>query len=448
MKRKRTIVKYNSGLTLIHKFNNRQKAVYFEFRFKGGLWNDPEGKLGLSHFLEHTLSFSNSEYTKKEKDDFLKKLFYRNFTTSGEYINAYAYMSDEEFEEAFKNHCNYLSSYNIPNEEFENERKVIQQEIKRHRIDLADEMYYLIRSSRYKKLEKFKYIRPAGTVEDVENITKADVEEYWKKIFALNNCQLTVYGAVSLDKTKKLVKKYVLPNFVKRSNKSFVNYYNLSDKLTKPNMYVTASPDGARSKVRVENIWVSDNASRINYHLASLLDYIYTGVGREFFRNKYGLTYSARLSFRVNEHPLNKQLNIYAITELDCDESNVKKALEVLPEFYGYLQNYLIDDDIIKEAHTSFRRYSKAAPVKDYVKIGSSEASRYFDLGYFYTKKQNRQYRRESKKVKADQLKEWRRQLFSTKPYIYVVSNTKDELPKYTDLCKQIKKNTKWMAEI
>ncbi len=439
------VIKYPSGLNLVYHKNKSKQAVYLEFRFKAGLWNDPMDKLGLAHFMEHALAFSNDEYTMKQKTDYRKNLYYHNFTTNGEYIRVYGYVSDEEFEELFKTYSNYLSSFNIKEEEFENERKVIEQEIKRRRINLADEMFYLSRTSKYKKLEPYNHISAAGTVETLSNITKGDITNYTKKVFALNNCQITVYGNVRLSKVKKLINKHVLPNFEKHTDDKFIGYYNLADKLSKPNIFISASPDGDRSKIKCEFAFEAPKYDRLNYYALDLINQIYTFTAYKFFRDKYGLTYNSTLNFRGNLDPLANKLYLYSSLVLDCDQSNIKKTLEILPEFFNYLKEFPITDESIKEARIYFKRYAKARPTRNYVTKGEEKAERFFDYGFFYTDKQNKKYKKQCNKMKEGFVKNILKQIFSVKPYIFIVSNTTDELPKYADLRKQIKKNLAWV---
>ena len=68
--RNRKVKQYSNGLKLVYKRNKRKEAVYFEFRFISGLYNDPQSKLGLAHFAEHCAGLTNTKYSRQEKNNY------------------------------------------------------------------------------------------------------------------------------------------------------------------------------------------------------------------------------------------------------------------------------------------------------------------------------------------------------------------------------------------
>ena len=87
---KRKVLKYKNGLVLLFRKDKSKKAAFVDFSFHAGLINDPKNKLGLSHFIEHTIALSNKEYSREIKKDERNKFFSSNFTTNEERIRMYA----------------------------------------------------------------------------------------------------------------------------------------------------------------------------------------------------------------------------------------------------------------------------------------------------------------------------------------------------------------------
>lgn len=443
----RKIKVYDNGLKLVYKKTKSREAVYFDIRFHSGLKNDPDDKLGLAHFVEHSVGFSNNKYTKPQKNEFRMKLFYANFATSRSGMSFYAYIADEEFEETFAHFINNLTDFNISDEEFENEKKVIKQEILRFRQNLALETSDTISETIYK--QKNIRVHSFGTVETVDNITKTDLEEYIKDCFTLSNCQITVYGNVSYCKVKRLIKKYVLSSFPVSSNRKFLKpYEEISYTDYTPKMVVSPSPDEGKSAVRVVHRLHLKDMDRYRTYATSIINSIIETAAREYFRDKYGLSYSQGVAIHAvtSLDKTHQVLNVE--TRVDCDEKVVKTVLEVLPKFYQALEKYEINDDSVKKAKTTLRIYEKVSPGKNIIQLGERIADCEFAENIYYTDRENKIFNKKKQKISVDYVKDIFKQAFTRKPFIFVISNTKDELPQYEDLCKEIAKNSKWINKI
>ena len=353
--RDRIVKQYDNGLKLIYKRNTSKEAAYFEFRFFSGLNNDPKDKLGLAHFVEHSAGFSNNKYTRQEKSDYRIKLYYANFSTGRNSMRFYAYVSDEEFEEVFSHYVNSITDFTIPQEEFDNEKKVINQEILRFRKNLSNEMSYTIRETFYNEVNDIR-IRPFGTIETVENITKQDLEDYIKKCFVLENCQLTIYGNIPYYKVKKLIKKIVFPAFSKSSGTKFLKP-NQTILYTKnaPLMVVNPSPDEGKSQVRILHKIDLSNIDRYRGYAVSLLNSIYETATHEYFRAKFGLCYASSMRF-YKSVSINNDYDILEMNiVIDCDQAVVKTVLEKVPEFYDYLKEYPINEDSVEKTNLALK---------------------------------------------------------------------------------------------
>ena len=446
------VIKYKSGLTLIYKrHKNSKESVYFEFKFMGGTNNDPEGMVGLAHFAEHALGLSNSKYTKGEKFELIYKKGECNFETSPNYISGYGYVADEQFEECFCKISNWLTDIDLKSDEVESERKVLVQEIKQKRINIEYALNNIIKKTMYKDFphNNLPPFSVSGIVEHIEKITLKDLTSYIEKTFCQKNCQLTVCGNVSLAKVKNMVSKYVLPYMPSGEKPNYKKWGEYSVYNSKTSMAKIQSPDGENSQIYVTAICQIPAQDNLYKHAASLLNSDFSLVAHNVFRKKYSLAYQIWAQLGVsNRLEQNKHYIVYDLN-IKCDSKNVSKILQVLPEFYSEAQNCLVSDERLKQLQTNLRCKNKLSVIRSNEKLGKLLSSTYFEQGYFDCRAELKKLKKRRKNITVQFTNSLLTKTITQKPYIMIVSNCDDkDLPSYSQLCKQIKKNTKWAEQL
>ncbi|WP_457616278.1 M16 family metallopeptidase [Lutibacter sp.] len=146
---------------------------------------------------------------------------------------------------------------------------------------------------------------PSGeftTKETVDNITLADVENFYKTYFKPNNAYLVIVGDVDFKSVKKLVKKYfkdwekgTLPTYtipkVKNVEKTEIDFINM--------------PNAVQSDVTVLST-VDFKMTDPDYHAVLLANQIFGGDFNSHLnmnlREEHGFTYGARSGIRSNKY--------------------------------------------------------------------------------------------------------------------------------------------------
>ncbi len=445
----RKIKKYPSGLTLVYQKNTTHKSVFFEFRFLGGLANDPEDKLGLSHFLEHIVACSNNKYTQKEKTDYNKKLFYSNFSTSTDYISFYAHIADEEVEDTFAHFVNYLTDINLQDDEFEIEKQVIKQEIAlKQKNTRKREMANIISETFYNRKVSCR-ISAAGSSECVDGITKEDVINWFKQCFVLDKCQITIYGNISYLKAKQLIKKYVLGAFETSSElqllkpNQVISYTN-----NLPQLVVSPSPDKSCSYLKIVHRLNFDDKDINRRYASVILCSLFETATFDFFRTKYGLCYSSDMIFGRKES-LDHKNDVEELTiNIECDHENVIKTLNYLPEFYNFLQNYPIKNETVDNAKMLIRRYKKCSTKKEtYFDLGKELADGEYYKETYYTSRQLKQFEKNREKIETKYVIDLFKKVIQTQPFIFVVTQSDDKID-YDKIVMDISKNIQWIEKL
>lgn len=445
----RKVKKYPNGLTLVYQKDTTQKSVFFEFRFLGGISNDPEDKLGLSHFVEHIVACGNKKYTQKEKTNYNKKLFYSNFATSFDYISFYAHISDEEVEDTFAHFVNYLTDIDLKDEEFEIEKQVIKQEIAlKQKKTKKKEMSNIVSETLYNRKVSCR-ISAAGLNECVDKITKEDVINWFKQCFVLDKCQITIYGNISYCNAKQLIKKYVLDSFETTSTlhllhpDQVISYTN-----NQPQLVVSSLEDKSTSLINIVQRVKFDDRDINRRYASVILCSLFETATFDFFRAKYGLCYASSIGFKRRES-LDRKNDIEELTiKIECDHENMIKILNRLPEFYNFLQNYPINDETVRNAKMLIRRYKKCSARREtYFDLGQALSDgEYYNETYF-TSKQLKRFEKNREKIEAKFVINLFKQVIKVQPFIFVVTQSEDQID-YDNIVADISKNSQWIENL
>ena len=136
----------------------------------GGLF-DQEGQKGISHLMEHLVCKTfKDEYAELQKYD-----IEFNACTGDDMVKVYFNGMEKYFTSEWRRRLvnKLIGGINIPEEEFEAEKKVVLQEY----MDCFNEPANAENLLR----KKFGYYGPIGKREDIENFTYEDMKEYYEK---------------------------------------------------------------------------------------------------------------------------------------------------------------------------------------------------------------------------------------------------------------------------
>lgn len=200
-----------NGLQVVVIENHRAPVVSHMVWYKVGAADDPVGKSGLAHYLEH-LMFKG---TKEVKSGEFSATVARNggdenaFTTE-DYTAFYQNVSADRLALVMRLEADRMQNLSIPGEEAIPELKVVLNE-RRQRIDaspgallreVADGALFL----------HHPYGTPTiGWPDEVAGLTVEDARAFYKRWYAPNNAILIVYGDVTPDEVRTLAGKYYGP---------------------------------------------------------------------------------------------------------------------------------------------------------------------------------------------------------------------------------------------
>ena len=346
------------NLTVYHSNSLSEELTSMSLALRAGSVNDPEGKYGLAHFLEHMLFNGTEKYSKDYIDNELYQYGINNLNafTSPDWIAVHGTSLTKYSDKLFDVLFELINNPKLSESDIEKERKIIIQEYYSSRDDIGG---LLIQDFIKNLFLPNKYKDPAiGYKEDIESITVDDLRLYHKKFFNPYQQILVIRSNLSWNKLESMLKHYYKP--ISAQIKQFIPNQNFTLKGTD----VTVSKQGFNQAGLIYAVPFNSK----NSMEASILSNIYTGgLGSKLMkevREKKGLTYSISSdvelfgntamflvvtsfseSSRLQElkntirevlyEPINKEELSRAVH--DCKVSIIKSSYSV----YGYLNTVL-----------------------------------------------------------------------------------------------------------
>lgn len=179
-------------------------AVYYDV----GSRNEREGRTGFAHLFEHMMFQGSENVPKAGHFQFIMKAGgTMNGTTSSERTNYFETLPANQLPLALWLESDRMRSLAVTQENLDNQREAVKEE-KRLRydnqpyggvFDLLNEMVYKNFANSHSTI---------GSMEDLDDATVEDVQEFFRTYYAPNNAVMVISGAFDSDETKQLVEKY------------------------------------------------------------------------------------------------------------------------------------------------------------------------------------------------------------------------------------------------
>ncbi len=197
-----------NGLKIVVKEDHRSPVVISQIWYKAGSIDELNGTTGVAHVLEHmmfkgTKNVSSGEFSKK-----IAAIGGRdNAFTSRDYTGYFQQLHKSELALAMKLEADRMRNLILTKEEFSKEIKVVMEE---RRLRTDDQPHALV----YEKMmsvayQSHPYRRPIiGWMNDLENMSVDDAQEWYDRWYAPNNAVLVVVGDVDPKEVYSLAQKY------------------------------------------------------------------------------------------------------------------------------------------------------------------------------------------------------------------------------------------------
>lgn len=197
-----------NGMRAIVIPNAKVPAACHMVWYKVGSSDDPEGKSGLAHFLEH-LMFKG---TKNHKAGEFGKMVYEsggneNAFTSSDYTGYFQCIPSSRLAMVMELEADRMTGLALDEKSVDSEREVIIEE-RRSRID-NNPASLLSEQMERELFLNHRYGRPnIGWMHEMKGLTREDALAFYKKYYRPDNAILVVGGDVETAKVKELAGKF------------------------------------------------------------------------------------------------------------------------------------------------------------------------------------------------------------------------------------------------
>ena len=197
-----------NGMQVILVQNQRAPLVIHSLWYKVGAADEPQGKSGIAHFLEH-LMFKGSKLVPPGE---FSKIITRNggtnnAFTSQDYTAYVQKIAREKLAIVMKLEADRMKNLTFTDKMFSIEKSVVMEE-RRSRIE-NNPTSLLYEAARAALFLNHPYKNPViGWKHEIEELTKNDALQFYYKFYNPNNAILIIAGDIEEKKVRFLVRKY------------------------------------------------------------------------------------------------------------------------------------------------------------------------------------------------------------------------------------------------
>ncbi len=198
----------DNGMQVLVIPNHKAPVVKHMVWYKAGSVDEPHGRSGTAHLLEH-LMFRG---TRNIKDGQFNDIVSRNggesnAFTSLDYTAYHQFLDISRLELAMYLEADRMQNLKITPESFAKERDIVYQE--RRQVVDNNPLSYFGESLRKLLWQNHPYgLSVGGMPEDIMAITQDDVETFYQDFYAPNNAILVLAGDIDVATAKDLAEKY------------------------------------------------------------------------------------------------------------------------------------------------------------------------------------------------------------------------------------------------
>jgi predicted Zn-dependent peptidase len=198
------IVKYENGLTSVLIKNDNHIASSAIVFVRTGSVNEKPSQAGLSHFLEHLMFKGSKNYPGDLMSRNVENMCgYINAATSKQWTMYYINIQKTGIEESLKMLADAMQNPLFPQDEIDEERKVVIEEIQRH----SDNPYSVLDEKYYEALYPQSALKNSviGNEKVIANVSRGEICDYYETQYIPEKMVVVVSGNFDEDAVRKTI---------------------------------------------------------------------------------------------------------------------------------------------------------------------------------------------------------------------------------------------------
>ena len=197
-----------NGLRGVVVVNRRAPVALHMLWYRAGAIDEPAGKSGIAHFLEHLLFKATKTLKSGEFSRIVAANGGReNAFTSWDYTGYYQFVAGDRLARMMEIESDRMANLVLTDDDIEQERRVILEE-RRSRIE-ARPASILWEQARRALYLNHGYGRPIiGWMHEMERLTRQDALDFYRRHYSPDNAVLVVAGDVDFDEVRRMAEHY------------------------------------------------------------------------------------------------------------------------------------------------------------------------------------------------------------------------------------------------
>ena len=196
-----------NGLKVFISKDTSAPLSVFQIWYNAGSINEQAGKTGLSHLLEHMMFKGTPKYGPKNFSKIIQRAGgVDNAGTTRDYVFYYQKLAPERLSLAIELEADRMQNLIMDPKETLSERDVVMEERRmRYEDDPQNLVYEQVLAAAF---NNHPYRWPViGWMQDLKNITRDDLYNYYKTYYTPNNAMILIAGNVDADTILAKIKK-------------------------------------------------------------------------------------------------------------------------------------------------------------------------------------------------------------------------------------------------
>ena len=182
-----------NGIEIVGEYMPSLSSITLGFQLDAAIINEPEEKPGLAHLFEYMLFQGTKSKDARALNEAFESLGVRKGASTGwETARILAQMVNTKFDATLPLMHEILLTPTFPQEELEQMRSIVLQEIRRRDDEPMSRIFDLVRGSFYRGSALG---RPSlGTTESVQQLQRQDLRDFWKARYQPDNVLFSIAG--------------------------------------------------------------------------------------------------------------------------------------------------------------------------------------------------------------------------------------------------------------
>lgn len=191
--------KLDNGLKILIIEDNKSPLATFQIWYRVGSKDEPHGKTGISHLLEHMMFKGTKNYGSKEFSNIIQKNGgVDNAFTTKDYTMYYQTLSSAKINISLDLESDRMNNLLLNPKDVESEKMVVMEERRmRYDDDPHNSLYEEVVAASF-KVHSYRW-PIIGWMSDIASIDRGDLYQYYKKFYCSDNSFIIVSGDVSAE---------------------------------------------------------------------------------------------------------------------------------------------------------------------------------------------------------------------------------------------------------